>query len=65
MVFHEGVTERYKHIDVKFHFVMKLRRDVNVVFPHSNSAEMCIDIFTKELPDDVYAGDAGGSTPDA
>lgn len=55
MVSHEGVTDRSKNIDVKFHFVVKLRSDVKAEFPHSILAEMCEGIFTKDLSDDFYA----------
>ena len=55
MVSHEWVIKRSKHIDVKFHFVMKLKSDSKVEFPHPNSVDMCTDISTKDLSDDVYA----------
>ena len=55
MVSHEAVSERSRHMDVKFYFVMKLKSAGKVGFLHSNSAEMCADIFTKDLFDDVYA----------
>ena len=54
MVSHEGVSERTKHIDVKFHFVMKLKSSGEAEFPHISLSEMCADVFTKELSDDVY-----------
>lgn len=54
MVSHEGVSERSKHIDVKFHFVMKLKSSGEAEFPHINSSGMCVDVFTKELSDDIY-----------
>ena len=63
----EGENERSKHTDVKFHFVMKLKSDDKVEFLHFNSAEMCADIFTEGLSDEVYARHAGvmqGFTPD-
>ena len=47
MVSHEGVSERSKHIDVKYHFVMKLKSSGEVEFPHMNSPEICADIFAK------------------
>ena len=34
---------------------MKLKADGKAVSPLSTSAEMCADILTKDLPDDVYA----------
>ena len=52
MASHEGVSERSKHIDVKFHFAMQLKSSGEVEFPH-NSPEMCVDIFTKELSDEI------------
>ena len=54
MASHKGVSERSKHIDVKFHFVMKLKSSEEVEFPHINSPEMCADIFIKELSDEIY-----------
>ena len=54
MASHEGVSERSKHIDVKFHFVMQFKSSGEVEFPHINSPEMCADIFTKELSDETY-----------
>ena len=39
---------------MKFHFVMELRSDDKKEFPHSTLAEMCADIFTKDLSDDIY-----------
>ena len=43
MVSHEGVSERSKHIDVKFHILMKLKSSGEAEFPHINSLEMCAD----------------------
>ena len=54
MASHEGVSERSKHIDVKFHFVMQLKSSGEVEFPNINSPEMCADIFTKELLNEIY-----------
>ena len=54
MVFHESVSERSKNIDVKFHFIMKLKSSGEAEFPHVNSPEMCADIFTMDLSDDIY-----------
>ena len=49
VVSNEGVNERTKHIDVKFHFVMKLKSSGEAEFPHISSTKMCADVFTKEL----------------
>ena len=54
MASHNGVSERSKHTDVKFHFVMKLKSSGEAKFPHINSPEMCAGVFTKELSDDIY-----------
>ena len=54
MASHEVISERSKHIDVKFHFVMQLKSSGEVEFPHINSLEMCANIFTKELSDEIY-----------
>ena len=53
MASHEGVSERSKHIDVKFHFVMQLKSSGEVEFPHINSPEISVGIFTKELSDEI------------
>ena len=54
MVSHEGVSERSEYIDVKFHFVMKLKSNGIVEFSHIDSPEMCADIFTQKLSDEIY-----------
>ena len=53
MASHKGVSERSKHINVKFHFVIRLKSFGEVEFPHIKSPEMCADILTKELSDEI------------
>jgi len=53
-VTHEGVSERSKHIEVKFHFVMQLKSTGKAEFPHIDSPEMCTDTFTKERSNEIY-----------
>ena len=68
MVSHEGISERSEYIDAKFHFVMKLKAEGKAEFPHSISAQMYADTFTKDLSDDVYTRHVAvmqGFTPDA
>ena len=52
----DGVSERSKHIDVKFNFVKRLVKNKTVVCPHVATREMVADIFTKDLPDDIFGG---------
>jgi hypothetical protein len=54
MVYQDGMSERSKHIDVKFHFVKRLIRNKTVVCPHVATNGMIADIFTKDLPDESY-----------
>ena len=51
----KGVSERSKHIDVKFHFVMKLKSPGETEFLHANLPEMSADIFTKDLSEEIYS----------
>ena len=50
----EGLSERSKHIDVKFHFVKRLVRDKLVECQHIATDEMVADIFTKDLADTSF-----------
>ena len=52
----DGVSERSKHIDVKFNFVKRLVKNKTVVCPHVATREMVADIFTKDLPDELFGG---------
>ena len=52
----DGVSERSKHIDVKFNFVKRLVKDKTVICPHVATKEMVADIFTKDLPNDIFGG---------
>ena len=56
MVKQDGMSERSKHIDVKFNFVKRLVRDKLVICPHIATKEMVADIFTKDLPDELFGG---------
>ena len=56
MLNQDGMSERLKHIDVKFNFVKRLVRDKLVVCPHIATREMIADIFTKGLPDESFGG---------
>ena len=56
MVKQDGMSERSKHIDVKFNFVKRLVRDKLVVCPHIATKQMVADIFTKDLPDEFFGG---------
>ena len=56
MVYQDGMSERSKHIDVKFNFVKRLVRDKLVVCPHIATKMMVADIFTKDLPDEFFGG---------
>ena len=56
MVKQDGLSERSKHIDVKFNFVKRLVRDKLVVCPHIATKQMVADIFTKDLPDEDFGG---------
>ena len=56
MVKQDGMSERSKHIDVKFNFVKRLVRDKLVVCPHIATKQMVADIFTKDLPDESFGG---------
>ena len=50
----EGLSERSKHIDVKFHFVKRLVKDKLVECQHIATDEMVADIFTKDLADTSF-----------
>jgi hypothetical protein len=54
MISQEGMSERSKHIDVKFNFVKRLIRDNTATCPHVATDGMIADIFTKDLPDEPY-----------
>ena len=54
MVKQDGMSERSKHIDVKFNFVKRLVKEKLVVCQHIATKEMVADIFTKDLPDVVF-----------
>ena len=64
VVSHEDVSEWTKHIDVKFHFVIKLKSSgeaelltyltLTLTLTLTSSPEMCADAFITELSDDVY-----------
>jgi len=54
MINQEGMSERSKHIDVKFNFVKRLVRDNTATCPHVATYGMIADIFTKDLPDESY-----------
>ena len=47
----DGLSERSKHIDVKFHFVKRLRKNGIAEFVYSQTENMVPDIFTKDLAD--------------
>ena len=49
-----GISERSKHIDVKFNFVKRLIKKNTAKCPHIVTAEMIADIFTKDLPDQTF-----------
>jgi hypothetical protein len=49
-----GISERSKHIDVKFNFVKRLIKKNTARCPHIVTAEMIADIFTKDLPDQTF-----------
>ena len=55
MVKQDGMSERSKHIGVKFNFVKRLVRDKLVVCPHIATKQMIADIFTKD-PDESFGG---------
>ena len=42
-------------INEKFHFVIKLRSGGKTELPHSNSADMCANICTKDFSDACHA----------
>ena len=56
MVKQDGMSERSKHIDVKFNFVKRLVRDYLVECPHIATKYMVADIFTKDLTDELFGG---------
>ena len=56
MVKQDGMSERSKHIDVKFNFVKRLVKAKLVVCQHIATKEMVADIFTKDLPDEEFGG---------
>ena len=48
MVKQDGMSERSKHIDVKFNFVKRLVKQKLVVCQHIATKQMVADIFTKD-----------------
>jgi hypothetical protein len=50
----EGLSERSKHIDVKFHFVKRLGKDGIADFVYVETENMVSDIFTKDLADTPF-----------
>ena len=56
MIQQDGMSERSKHIDVKFNFVKRLVKNKVVMCPHVATKEMITDIFTKDLPDEIFGG---------
>ena len=50
----EGLSERSKHIDVKFHFVKRLGKDGIADFVFIETEKMVSDIFTKDLADSPF-----------
>ena len=54
MIEQDGVSDRNKHIDVKFNFVKKLQQISRTKYVHMDSPEKIADIFTKDLPDETY-----------
>ena len=47
----EGLSERSKHIDVKFHFVKRLGKNGIADYVYIQTENMVPDIFTKDLAD--------------
>ena len=56
MVNQDGMSERSKHIDVKFNFVKRLVKQKLVVCQHIATKHMVADVFTKDLPDADFGG---------
>ena len=56
MVKQDGMSERSKHIDVKFNFVKRLVKQKLVVCQHIATKHMVADVFTKDLPDEDFGG---------
>ena len=56
MVKQDGMSERSKHIDVKFNFVKRLVKQKLVVCQHIATKQMVADVFTKDLPDEEFGG---------
>ena len=50
----EAVTDRSKHIDVKYHFVKSLCSDGLINVEYLATAHMVADIFTKALLDGIF-----------
>ena len=50
----DGMSERSKHIDIKFNFVKRLIASKYAACPHVATYDMIADIFTKDLPDELY-----------
>ena len=50
----ETVTDRSKHIDVKYHFVKSLCFDGLINVEYLATAHMVADIFTKALLDGIF-----------
>ena len=50
----EAVTDRSKHIDVKYHFVKSLCFDGLINVEYLATAHMVADIFTKALLDGIF-----------
>ena len=56
MLKQDGMSERSKHIDVKFNFVKRLVKQKLVVCQYIATQQMVADIFTKDLPDEEFGG---------
>ena len=56
MIQQDRMSERSKHIDVKFNFVKRLVNNKVVICPHVATKEMITDIFAKDLPDEIFGG---------
>ena len=56
MIQQDGMSERSKHIDVKFDFVKRLVKSKTAVCPHVATKEMVADIYTKVFSDESFGG---------
>ena len=54
----EGLSERSKHIDVKFHFVKRLGKNEIADFVYTQTENMVSDVFTKDLADAPFESHA-------